>query len=247
MDRVARHIEQKYEQPVSLSIGEGFEASDKEKLKDTLLRLLPYLEGDYCIAGGIATQAHLAAYSELTIPRRLNDIDLVMRRLEDINPAVSADFLLWHWHPNDNVDGFYAALVDKTNNLKVDIFGWQRFPADRKPAQLEGSTVYIRSSADLLVVYVSAMYRRMTHGMPMIHKQLIDAQALLAIADPNSVEHLWQPLHPNDPITALGALDAVRCYVAENPDCFSEKSANVHLEKCGNCISSEAYRVTPIR
>ena len=231
----------------SLRIGEGFRPADTEVLQATLQRFLPYIEGDYCLGGGVATQAQLMRSGESVEPRPLNDIDIIMRRLEDINPAVATDFYLWHWHPEAPNDGIYAALVDKQNALTIDIFGWQRFPPDREMADLEGEPVYVRSTADLLTIFISAMYHRVTTGKPMIRKQFVDAQTLLAVASVDKVEYLWRSRHPDNPITAKDALKTVGSYIAKSPDCFQEKSIDLSAPfTCHDCVSSEQYSVAPM-
>jgi len=239
------HNEQKYERLTPPAVGEGFEVSDKEALQATLSRLLTHIDGDYCVAGGVSAQAHLAQHRAVHL-RQFNDIDMVMRRLEDINPEVNTDFMIWHLHPNDAVDGFYVALVDRNNGLKVDVFGWQRFPVERIPASLDGETVYIRSAANALTVLISAMYRRMTNNMPMIPKQLVDAEALLAVARPADLERLWHLQYPDLPLTADDALSLVRDYARQNPERFQQKPANKPKPyTCPDCVNTARYPLTP--
>jgi|GEM_PF-3789215 len=210
-------------------IGRGFGDKDRVRLAQTFDRLKAHASGDVCIAGGVAMQAHLVHYNNEPVElRACNDLDLIIHDVSQMAPTVVTDFALWHWHPHDPVDGLYMALVDRQNGVKIDIFGWERFPPRLQPAIFGKQIVYIRSAADLLSILIQAMKQRIASGRPLIRKQLEDAQILSRVlraprAELNSIEQ-YARKHPHQ-------LQAV-------------PMAKVAIVPCSKCVLDAAYPLT---
>lgn len=87
----------------------GFSDSETKKINSYLNRLLLYLSpNNFVIVEGLAIRYHLISHG-IDYPKRpFNDLDIIIKSLDDISRRVSGDFLIGHYHPKDS----YLALVD---------------------------------------------------------------------------------------------------------------------------------------
>lgn len=223
-------------------IGEGFSEADQEKISQTFQHLLPHIVGEYCICGGLATQALAAGASDVA-ERPFNDIDLVMHEATHIRPEVAQDFFIPHYHPTDPMESFLMVLVDKATAVPVDVFGWERFPPEPVRAELLDYPVYMRSAANQLVVLLSAMYRRITHGLPFIPKQLADAKTLFNVVRADDVYRLWGTFHSNLIIGPFEAWQDIQEHVHNGLVTFQGAKAS-YPQPCPHCQDADGFVIS---
>jgi len=87
-------------------------------------RLAPHLRlDDVAITGGIAIDIGMAARFGHRTRDRIDDIDLVARSIDVVEPAVTRDFLVSHYHvAGPGVPKFLVQLVDPVTRIRVDVF-----------------------------------------------------------------------------------------------------------------------------
>lgn len=77
---------------------------------------------DGALTGGLAVALHLHALGVPLAIRRLNDIDFVVRGIDDVPAALADGFLQNHVHPTAPEGKTLIQLVDPVHSMRVDFF-----------------------------------------------------------------------------------------------------------------------------
>ena len=206
-----------------LVIGNGFSEANRLRITETLDHLLPCIPGDYCISGGIAMAAQLRRANAQRATRSLNDIDIATRSLDFLETA-KPGFKIIKLNLDDPIDGFYAGLTDQVTGVKVDIFGFSRFPPQIEQAVLGERFVPIRTAANLAALLLCAIERRIRENLLKIPKQFTDLSALMACTGMRDIERNWNSFPSGPTANAREAWDTVQAFLAANPAILQQRA-----------------------
>jgi hypothetical protein len=201
----------------ALVIGSGFAERDRQHIVATLEHLLPHLQGNYCLSGGIATAAQLSRAGVLSGTRSFNDVDVVLADIHDMRQSIRQDFAIATLDAHEPIDDFYVSLTDMETKAHVDLFGARRFPPEIEQAVMGKRVVPVRSAANLGALLLCAIDRRIREHLPTISKQFADAAALLDISSMSDIERNWRSFPPNPTATARQAWTTIQGFMAANP------------------------------
>jgi len=225
----------------------GFNQQDSNKVKSLLLRLIPYLEENkYILVGGIAIRYHLISKGVPYNIRPFNDLDVIAKEENTLNPKVTQDFLISHYHPAKNSEP-YIALVDPFTKTKVDIFGYDPVPEETFNIDFEGYTVKIPSSEDQLVKTVLDV-QRISEKAKVDPKQFEDARLLMKVSDLKVAIRIWKRKYfarfRTNLIETLEKAEKRRSqhpeWVVKNP--FRKPEPYI----CKECVDANKFPLTPM-
>jgi len=162
--------------------GTIMQGDDLFRLEDTLARLVPYLRATpFALTGGIAVEYHLVLAKRTPSRDHIGDLDLVVGRLDALDPAVTSEFLVSHVHtPGPDVKAL-VQLVDPRTRLRIDLFP----DAD---GAIEHATRFAIGRTELLILSTRSileaklrLIRKSTPASPVDPKHWDDAKALAEI------------------------------------------------------------------
>jgi hypothetical protein len=119
-------------------------------LHDCLRRLMPHVDADrIALTGGVAIGVHLDVRSRVTTAE---DIDFVADNVDVVNPTVTKDFLVSHFHlPQPGYSKFLIQLVDPATRIRVDVFPDSLGALKRtRSADVAGIPLRVISASDTL-------------------------------------------------------------------------------------------------
>lgn len=222
----------------------GFEDEDRQRVIGHLTRLLPYLKPDnFVIVGGLAIRHHLLAHG-ISYPKRpFNDLDIIAKTADTVSPSVCQQFLVYHYHPNDN----FLALADPVFRVKTDVFNYYPSPHDVVKILLCGQEVNIISVEDQLVKTVLDI-QKVSSGIKVDPKQFEDARLLMKIADIDKADSYWRENNfPNCPSGLLDAFNVAEAIAEKHPEYLQEKPfRKSEPYNCEHCKNANDFLVSPM-
>lgn len=104
--------------------GEPFESTERDRLSQTLSRLLPHLNlSAVALTGGVAIQLHCHQAGWPPARVMVADLDFVAVDVDALCPTVSQTLLVSHFHlPQPGYPKFMVQLVDAATRIRVDVF-----------------------------------------------------------------------------------------------------------------------------
>lgn len=222
----------------------GFSGKEKERIVTHLHRLLPYLKPDkFVIVGGLAIRYHLLSHGIDYPHRPFNDLDIIVKDRSVVSPSVASDFLVCHYHPQDN----YLALVDPVSKTKVDVFSYCPAPQRTFKVDFNGRKIDIVSVEDQLVKSVLDV-QRISAEAKVDPKQFSDMRLLMQIADMEKTNKIWR-LNDFDkwPKSIKEAINRVEAIAREHPEWLQEKPfRRPQPYICPNCQSKDGFEIVPM-
>ncbi|HEU4387456.1 MAG TPA: hypothetical protein VFV34_06640 [Blastocatellia bacterium] len=194
------------------------DADDADRCLGSIERLAALVKDPVAVTGSIAAGCHLLRRG-IRLRKRLNDIDLVVKGLESLSPALSDEFLIRHFHPARGGGRILIMLVDQRHRNRIDIFG--PAPAslfDRTVvSDIDGLPFRIVSAEDLLARLLTVMCG-VTTGNEVDPKYVGQFKALLDVADLELAANVWhEHRRPDRPFHFEQAVEAVEQSLAANP------------------------------
>ena len=240
------------------------------KSEESLDRLLSVCDPkDIILCGGLVINHHLQKNS-LSVPSVIgqDDIDMKVMDLKTLRKVLGQakeSFHISHYHDYAkkkgdylHIDRFFGGLVDKKNNVKVDIFDIENFiPQELDEFKYKGKKILARSLEDQVVTKMFETYRIL--GMSCREnainpKQLPELYWLVSISNPLKIQKLWveHPYHntlrdtfpTNFPPTFEEAYTQALSWMYHHPE-IVEKSKKKDTEKykksCPECTEDPNF------
>ena len=223
------------------AIFRGFSQAESEKIALHLERLMPYLDlKRTVVVGGLPIRYHLVSNGIAYPERPFNDLDMIIESEDVLNPAVSQDFQIAHYH-QDKAGAYYFALVDPVSRTKVDIFDYSRPPAEIVWIDFVGLRLRIRTLESQLIQTIHDTQKVRSFIM-VDPKQFTDARLMLQVADLDKANQFW--------IGTEGLEDAFAAAeesVREHPELLKEKPYRKPAPyDCPECVHTEKFPLTPL-
>jgi len=159
------------------------QGDDILRLDETIARLAPHLAATpFALTGGIAIDFHLVAARRTPSREHIADLDLVVGRLDAIAPAVTADFLISHYHTTGPDTKPMLQLVDPRTRLRIDLFPDTDGALDHATRIAIGRTGLLVLSVRSILEHKVRVLRTSTPARPVDPKHLSDAKVLADIA-----------------------------------------------------------------
>jgi len=182
-----------------------------KKVEKTLDRLLEICDPqDIILCGGIVIN-HYLKKNNLTLPYVIGEGDLDIKikdhkTLREVLKKAQKDFHITHYHDYSkkkgdyfHVDSFYGVVVDKKNDVKIDIFDIENFvPQELNEFEYKGKKILGRSLEDQIVTKMLETYRILGTSCQknaIDPKQFAQLYWLVSISDPIKIQRLWSN-HP---------------------------------------------------
>lgn len=231
----------------------GFRKEDAERIKSSLIKLLPHLNTHTLIlCGGIAIRHHLKeANQPFNYDTPVNDLDCQVKNIFDVKPSITQDFLLSHYHDysgkKGHDDDFYIALVDPETKIKTDFFSYPPYlPFDPIKVNFENIPLLMRNPEDQLATQVlESSY--VLAGSTIDPKWLKNIEALMKISDLNKAEKYFKNKERNkfqENITQI--FSKIKAYLAKHPQQLKEKPYRKDPYKCELCENRNGFFVEPM-
>lgn len=209
-----------------------FNKLESKKVYRSFLKLKKHLP-NFILTGGIATSYYLFNFGIPTQKRKFNDLDVVIDDLNDLQPSVSRDFLISHYHPKNKKRKFHVMLVDKKEAIRVDIFPFLTKAASRvQKAQIDSQNYSMLSLEDLAC-------RMLTNceTFNLDPKYFIDMLSLTAISDKKILREIWSEYARENP-SFDDTYNASVSKVKSHPELLKKniysQDLNIVCEKCVN-------------
>jgi hypothetical protein len=155
---------------------------DLFRLENTLARLTPYLRATpFALTGGVAVDYHLLFAKKTPSREHVGDLDLVVGRLEALDPAVTSTFLLAHFHQAGPDMKPMVQLVDPLTRLRVDLFPDSLGAIAHATRVSIGRTELLMLSTRSILEHKMQLVRKSTATRPVDPKHWNDAKALAEI------------------------------------------------------------------
>ena len=235
-----------------------------EKSEESLDKLLEVCDPkDIILCGGLVIYHHFQKNS-LTVPFIVGQEDIDMKvmdlkTLRKILKGTQKDFYIFHYHDYSkrkgdyiHIDRFFGGLVDKKNDVKVDIFDIENFiPQELDEFKYKGKKILARSLEDQIVTKMLETYRIL--GMScrenaLDPKQFAELYWLVSISNPLKIQKLWaeHPYHntlkdtfPSDfPPTFEEAYTQALSWMYHHPEIVSKpkkKGTEKYKSSCVEC------------
>lgn len=216
----------------------AFGPVDGRRIEQHLVKLRPYLSGEFVLSGSLAL-VYWLEQTDLELPSRpLNDVDLAMRDWRVLDPQAGQDFMIAHFHPQDN----YFAVVEPQTKTKADLFEWLPVNHDYRWVRLGEADWPLLSLEALFVIAVHGLAQKLP-ARPVEPKRLADAQLMLPYVDRAKVKLLWRQLGQTaDPINQLKKVQQI---VLAQPKLLVKQTKTYALT-CAECANQSAYQLTPL-
>lgn len=175
----------------------GLNPDEHKRLVSTLTKLIKYvdLKNTYFVGGLVVRYYVEMAGLKYNEPRNLNDIDIVLSTPEGINPSVTKEFKVHHYHETEF--GMYLVLVDPENTIKIDI-GDNRARPVIESTKIEfenGQKLLIPTLEDQFVEIVRDCYRVVNiEGFKNKAHYYTDAKILRKIADMEKAQEVYEKM-----------------------------------------------------
>lgn len=104
-----------------------YKKEDFERVISTLEKIEKYIYGNFLVVGGLTIRTLFPEFAK-TRDKKLNDLDLVFYPAKEkdilLKYNVKDEFYITHIYPENfgKRKGFYFAIVDKENFVKIDLF-----------------------------------------------------------------------------------------------------------------------------
>lgn len=104
-----------------------YKKEDFERVISSLEKVEKYINGNYLVVGGLTIRTLFPEFAK-TRDKKLNDLDLVFYPAKEkeilLKPEVKDEFYITHIYSENfgERSGFYFAIVDKENFVKIDLF-----------------------------------------------------------------------------------------------------------------------------
>ena len=239
---------------------ESFGSQNKEKVKSTLLKLLPHVNtNNVILCGGFAIRYHLKKNNmEFNYERDFNDLDLMLKEILDLTPSVAKDFMVYHYHDysdkkSEHLDDLFVALVDENTKIKVDIFSYNPYtPFDPEEIEFEGFKLKIRNPEDQLATQVLESAGTL-EGSKIDPRWIENIEGLLKISDLEKANKYFHDKHffndkGENPFTEsiLEVYEKIKKQLSEKPELLVSKPCKRDPYKCDLCEDRNGFTVVPM-
>ena len=239
---------------------ESFGKQNQDKVRTTLLKLLPHLNTENVIlCGGIAIRHHLKKKNiAFDYEREFNDLDLMVKNVSDVRPSSAQDFMIYHYHDYsdkkpEHLDDFFVALLDREPKIKVDIFSYNPYvPFDPIEVVFENYNLKMRNPADQLATQVLESSVVLEDGK-IDSKWIENIEGLMKVADLEKADEYFHGKHffngkPENPFTENipEVFEKIKKKVAEKPELLVEKATHREPYKCELCENRNGFTVAPM-
>lgn len=183
-------------------------SGETEKSLDKLLKVCD--PKDVILCGGVIINHHLQKNS-LTVPCVIgqDDIDMKvvdLKTLRKILGGAKKEFHISHYHDYAkkkgdyiHIDRFFGGLVDKENNVKVDMFDIENFiPQELDEFNYKGKKILARTLEDQIITKMLETYRILGTSCQenaISPKQFPELYWLVSVSNPLKIQRLWST-HP---------------------------------------------------
>jgi hypothetical protein len=202
---------------------------------------------EYVVTGSLALEAALRCAAGQQA--RLNDIDIVVPRYDDIPSGIGTAFLVRHVHPRRPKGKLLMQLVDPDEAVRIDIFTPNGATMARcRPAYIADFTIKIVSAEDMASRITSEL-RSITRGEAVRRKCAVDFGRIIAIVDQSLVESVW-PEHRgiNDLETFAGAVEAIQTALLVGNGRFIDSIySRAPGMECPHCENKAPFQLTDPR
>jgi len=155
---------------------------DLFRLDETLARLVPYLKATpFALTGGIAVEYHFILAKRTPSREHIGDLDLVVGRLDALDPAVTSEFLVSHFHVPGPDGKALVQLVDPRTRLRIDLFPDTEGAIEHATRLAIGRTGLLILSTRSILEAKLRLIRKSTPASPVDPKHWHDAKALAEI------------------------------------------------------------------
>lgn len=227
----------------------GFNETDNKRIETHLNKLFPYLDKEkFVIVGGLAIRYHLALKGIDYHIRPFNDLDIIMESMEAIDPNVTKEFMVYHYHPHQKNGTFYLVLIDPESKTKIDIFDYKDVPPESIVKVPFGKElIKVVSIEDQLVKTVIDI-QRISETAKVDPKQFIDTTLLSQIADMNLANKIWgRKNNPQWPTNIKDAIKRANKIKNEHPEWVQEKPFRKPKPYiCPDCVNDSQFPLTPM-
>ena len=227
----------------------GLSKGERKRTSLFLDKLLRHFSPDnFAIVGGLAIRYHIMK-RDLPYPERsLNDLDIIIKDINDIPPSVTKDFLIAEWHPPKKSGYFIVKLVDPETKIKADIFPFGPDSTKRFiNLPFMGYTINVASIEDQLVKTVFDI-QRISAQNKVDPKQFSDAKLLMKIADLKLANQVWKDQSfKRYPKSITDAIDRAKNIAKKHPEWLQEQPFRKPKPfKCPDCKPPADFPLTPM-
>lgn len=223
----------------------GFSSEDTQKTLQVLSRLIPYVVPENLVlVGGLARRYHLLRNGVSFPQRPFNDLDVMIRDRTDLNPSVTDEFLIAHYHLPRNTS-FFAELVDPQTKVTIDVFDYYHRPVDPEEIQIMGLTLKIRSTEDQLTKTAYDIMK-ITKGNNLYPKQFDSADQLLQVVDLEKAEAIWRMKYSSlYPFPLAEAIHRAKEEATRHPErVFEFHNRRTEPFVCLECTEAPGFPIT---
>lgn len=225
----------------------GYSDQDNKKALGIITKLLPHLAQDgVVIVGGLARRHHLLRHGLAVPARPFNDLDVMIRDSGEMNPSITNDFIIAHYHPPGE-RGFYAGLIDPQTKIKVDVFDYRHTPVDPETVEVADIHLRVRGIEDQLTHHVYEILKFLS-GKSVSPKQFDAISQLMQIADLEKARQIWERKYADKfPFSLEDAIQQVEIERERHPErVFEHPGRKFEAYSCPECVQVLNYPIAPM-
>lgn len=222
---------------------------NSSKCIGSLSKLARHIDEQVVVTGSIAAGWHLLRSGRQPKKRRLNDIDIVsITGLSRVNPSLSQDFLINHFHPYQGRGKILFQLVDEEYGTRMEIFTSNSDSLAERSIDCAIGDLPCRivSTEDVLAKLLSIIHS-VIEGKSVDPKYVEQFNSLLMVADRVATRMVWRDYRKeSQPLDFDETMEAVRLRIKANPNllqvtCYCQDIDFV----CKQCHESELFPIAP--
>jgi hypothetical protein len=225
-------------------------AEDAERFERVIGAVASFVRGLPIVTGSFAVEWNIGKAGGRVVPRRLNDIDLVVEDASAISPAISGKFLVHHFHPTREKGNVLMQLVDPETATRVDIFSARSASVTERSHQARsGGVDVLVLSAEDLAARLLAIVVIVLDGRTVDPKYFESFSRLLEVVDRNAVSRLWQEYRWGNYAGAfLPTAEKVMRRLHDHPELLKPIEYPKDVDAaCGWCVETEDFPIADRR
>lgn len=232
----------------------GFSPEDTTKALQVLSKLIPYvIPENLVLVGGLARTHHLLRRGVSFLQRPFNDLDLMIKDSTDLNPSVTDEFLIAHYHlrryPHYHLPkntSFFTELVDPQTRVVIDVFDYYHNPVYPEEVQVSGLTLKVRSAEDQLTKTAYDLMK-ITKGNNLYPKEFDSADQLLQIVDLEKADAIWRMKYASlYPFPLAEAIHRAKEEATRHPErVFEFHNRRIKPFVCLECTEVPGFSIAP--
>lgn len=197
------------------------------------------------LAGGVARAIQLQAHGHATLPRHLNDVDLVVEGFSSLPPSLAGVFLLNHVHPSAAEGKILLQLIDEPQALRIDVFRTFGSSLSRTIRVAAVEPLQVLAVEDLRARATAMVHLHLARDRPIDPKYVLALNELDGLGDRHVLNAAWEDHRQGVAGSFADAHQRASDLGTSRPDLLVSDVYSTVIEPCDRCRVVGPLRPSP--